>query len=54
MLYTMYLNMSAQYCLFNDKKSLQKVRSKDLVHEKAFWLSSCKPHAFKILKSYYT
>ena len=36
------------YCLSNDKKSAQKVWSKDLVYKVTFRLSSRTPHAYKI------
>ena len=36
------------YCLLNDKKSAQKVWSKDLVYKGTFRLSSRTPHAYKI------
>ena len=36
------------YCLLNDKKSAQKVWSKDQVYKGTFQLSSRTPHAYKI------
>ena len=35
------------FCLLNDKKSTQKVWSKDLVYKGTFRLSSRTPHAYK-------
>ena len=40
--------VDVKYCLLNDKKSAQKVLSKDLVYKGAFRLSSRTPHAYKI------